>query len=250
MSTQTLATEARKLFSQVTAGPDTLESYINRSAELIGYGNTNRILLSKMNGAKNFATQDKFERDSEFKQVNWDQLHGVEVIVPARGTKGGPVLFTTGKMYSAEEIGQQYPALAERAMQVAQRRNAFRRQERDDRLHQTTSTLKKFRVKQPKWIKDPVKRAEAHITQYLVFANSGLTDRPFKFLQAEREALGNMTTREIGNLFSNATKTAKKLDYQVTQTFMQQVRNQNGQKGHQHSPQPQQLAFQLKKKER
>lgn len=247
MSTQTLATEARELLSQVTTGPDALESYINRSAELIGYGNTNRILLSKMDGAKNFATQAKFERDSEFKRVNWDQLHGVEVIVPSRGTKGGPVSFTMGKMYSAEEIGQRYPALAERAMQVAQRRNTFRNQERDDRLHQTTSTLKKFRVKQPKWIKDPVKRTEAHITQYLVFANSGLTDRPFKFSQAEREALGNMTTKEIGNLFSNATKTAKKLDYQVTQTFMQQVRNQNRQKGQQHGPKTQQLSFQPKK---
>lgn len=220
-----LAQYAHRLMKIGTSSPDHLEKLVTNTAELIQYGNGyqeaggNRVLMmANRHHGVNFATKEKFQNNPKLKQLDFNDLEGVKVFVPKK-SNGKLVTFEAGRMYSAEEIGQKFPDLANEALKVARKNDGFRSQEKSTRVYQAVNVLAKNKIKKPSWCKDPLQAAQNHMTRYIVYANAGVANKPFKFSERELAAVSTLSSDKLHQMYAKMTSDSKNLTYQLGRNY-------------------------------
>lgn len=227
VSPKELAKQAHEVFINGTKDVDSLEKFVNCAAKLMRYSDTryhnggNRMLLmDDPTNARYYLSRTELQAAQVY-NIDYDQLKGRNVfaINPKNHKSGMPVKFDVGKLYSINEISQHYPQLTEKVKKIAISHMPYNKVDGRVVYASITDACNKNYVMYPNRRKDPLVAARARITKQLAFGKAGFIKQEMHFTEREKDALYELTPKELGRLYQSASRHAWIVDQDLSKNI-------------------------------
>lgn len=209
-----MAFHAKNLLKVRTSDPEKLERLITQTGKLLKYSLNNQLMLMNQNQyGQYYAQKEDYQQNPQFSSVDFTKIKPAHIVQPVR-QDGTATTYEIVDVYSARDIGKQYPSLQAKAYAVAQRNDNDANTRYESRLTAVNNALKENYVPVPSKEKDPDKALRSRITRYLVRRFAGIERKQFKFTTDEKQLLSNMEPEKIKLMYEGCNRFAKKVTRQ------------------------------------
>lgn len=226
ITTKDLVKQAHKTFLNGTKDVDSLQHFVNRSAQLMRYsdsryhnGGNRMLLIDDPRQDRYYLSKTELENggihDIDYGKLKGRHVFAIKPQADQKIVKGQPVKFSTGKLYSLSELNQHYPELAEQTRRIALSHMPYNERPGKEVYQALTEACSKNYVMYPSRRKDPLVAAQARVAKHMAFGKAGFRKYNMEFANRERAALSKLDRKALGQFYQKAANRAWVIDYDM-----------------------------------